>query len=63
MSDRPRQRSGGLGWVVLIALPPVIVVVGLAAFFAWQIRKGTVTPKWKAKPVATNQVPASGAQR
>jgi len=47
----------------MLALPPVIVVVGLIGFFAWQIRKGTIAPKWKPKPAVTNQVSTAGTNK
>lgn len=56
MSEPRRQRGSGVGWLVLLAMPPLIVVVGLTLFLAWQVREGKVSPKWKPKPPATNQV-------
>lgn len=67
MSGAGSKRGGGTGWLVLIVLPPVVVVVGLALFFGWQVRKGTITPKWRGKPattvVAPTNAPAGGGVR
>lgn len=53
--------------MALIALPPLMAVVGLAVFFAWQVSQGTITPKWKPKPKPasgmTNEVPGTGTPR
>lgn len=63
MSGGGSKRWTGTGWVALIAVPPLIIVVGLVVFFGWQVRKGTITPKWKSKALTTNQVPAAGTPR
>ncbi|MGE3309169.1 MAG: hypothetical protein AB7O66_04300 [Limisphaerales bacterium] len=63
MSGGKAGRWTGAGWLALIAVPPLVVVVGLALFFGWQIRKGAVTPKWKAKPAVTNTVAESEKPR
>lgn len=63
MTGSGPTRWKGVGWVVLMALPPLIVVVGLAVFLLWQARQGTMTPKWKAKVGTTNAAPARGAER
>jgi hypothetical protein len=42
----------GWGWLVLMAVPPVVVVSGLVALFVWQGSKGGVRGKWQKAPVA-----------
>jgi hypothetical protein len=49
--------------VALIAIPPVVVVVGLVVFFVWQVRQGKVSPKWKPKAPMTNQVSGGETSR
>lgn len=61
MSGEGSKRGGGTGWLVLIVVPPVVVVVGLAFFFGWQVRKGTITPKWRGKPAAAVVAPTNPA--
>lgn len=58
MSGDHSKRGRGLGWIVLILIPPVAVVIGLVAVFIWQGSKGGITPKWKKKPASaeTNAV-------
>ncbi len=63
MSGRVPRRWSGVAWLVLIALPPAIILAGMAALFVWQVRKGAVTPKWKAPSVETNAVPGRETQR
>jgi len=49
--------------LALIAIPAVVVVVGLVVFFVWQVRQGKVSPKWKPKATMTNQVIERGTSR
>ena len=65
MSDTAwRGFRGGWAWVILIAVPPLIIVAGLVAMFAWQAGKGGVRPKWQKPPAtATNQVTPAEAPR
>jgi len=58
----PKRRTG-TGWLALIAIPAVVVVVGLVVFFVWQVRQGKVSPKWKPKATMTNQVIERGTSR
>ena len=56
MSDSGRKSKWGWVWLVLIGMPPLIVLIGLVLFLALQVREGTITPKWKPRPVLTNEV-------
>ena len=59
MSGSPR-RGGGWGWLVLIAIPPIIVIAGLVTLFVWQGAKGGVRGKWQKAPprsTVTNAAP------
>lgn len=58
--EAPTARRG-LGWLILMAIPPVAVIAGLVAVFVWQGSKGGITPKWKAKAASTNGVTGSAA--
>lgn len=60
MPEPSSKSRAGWGWLVLIALPPVIIATGVVTLFVWQGSKGGVTPKWKKPlvPVATNALPA-----
>lgn len=55
---KPAARRLNWLWLVLIALPAVLIVGGLGAVFWWHASKGGVQPKWR-KPAATNAVPAA----
>lgn len=43
----PKRGRSGVGWLVFLAIPPVVIVAGLVAMFAWEGSRGGVTPKWK----------------
>ncbi len=63
MSGEGPKRRTGTGWLALIAIPPLVVVVGLVVFFVWQVRQGKVSPKWKPKTTVTNQVSGGAMSR
>lgn len=46
-------------WIVLMAIPPVIIISGLIVVFWWQGSKGGVTPKWKKPEAARTNSPAT----
>lgn len=55
-------RRGGVGWLVFIAIPPVIVLAGLVALFVWQGAKGGVRGKWQKGPSTNAPGLATGAR-
>ncbi len=50
----PRKRMGptGIAWLVLIATPPTLILVGMVVMFASHISQGTISPKWRKPAVA-----------
>lgn len=50
-------RRGGLGWpwLLLMAVPPVVVVSGLVAMFWWQGSKDGIQPKWRKSGVEAGE--------
>lgn len=60
MPEPSKKSRAGWGWLILIALPPVIIATGVVALFVWQGSKGGVTPKWKKPPAPAVTNAASG---
>lgn len=58
MSSGAGGRRFGWAWLVLLGIPPVLVIAGLAALLIWQGGKGGITPRWKKPLPATNAAPA-----
>ena len=50
----------GIAWLVLIATPPTIILVGVVVMFASHVREGTISPKWR-KPAVVAPGVAGGA--
>jgi hypothetical protein len=58
------SNRAGIGWLLLIGLPPVLILAGLIALVAWQASKGGISPKWKEPPPpSTNVAPAPAIRR
>lgn len=47
MNGEGRKVGRGWPWLLLMAVPPVVVVVGLSAMFGWQGAKDGIQPKWR----------------
>lgn len=55
MSSGPARRLNWL-WLALLAVPVVLIVGGLGAFFWRKAEQGEMQPKWRKPAPATNAV-------
>ena len=55
MNGERRRVGRGWPWLLLMAVPPVVVVSGLVAMFWWQGSKDGIQPKWRKTGDATGE--------
>lgn len=55
MNGEGRRVGRGWPWLLLMAVPPVVVVSGLVAMFWWQGSKDGIQPKWRKVGVGTGE--------